>query len=76
MATTLSVPAASEPAGTPIVALPPDNGTGSEPYLPIISHIDPVGAGLPLPPLTATVTINGCAVLMLDEEGVTVTVDG
>ncbi len=30
--------------------------------------------GLPLPPLTATVTVNGWVVLMLDGVGVTVTV--
>ena len=34
----------------------------------------PVGVGLPLPPLTATVTDSGCAVVMLDEDGVTVKV--
>jgi hypothetical protein len=34
----------------------------------------PVGDGLPAPPLTATVTVNACAVVMLDADGVTVTV--
>jgi len=29
---------------------------------------------LPFPPLTATVTVNGCAVVMLDRDGVTETV--
>jgi hypothetical protein len=35
---------------------------------------EPVGVGLPLPPLTATITVKACAVVMLDAEGVTVTV--
>jgi hypothetical protein len=35
---------------------------------------EPVGVGLPLPPLTPTVTVRGCAVVMLDDDGVTVTV--
>jgi hypothetical protein len=33
----------------------------------------PVGIGLPLPPLTATVTVNDCAVVICDEERVNVT---
>jgi hypothetical protein len=33
-----------------------------------------VGVGLPLPPLTATVTVNAWVVLMFGEDGVTVTV--
>jgi len=33
----------------------------------------PVGAGLPLTPLTATVAVNPSAVVMLDEDGVTAT---
>jgi hypothetical protein len=36
--------------------------------------IEPVGIGLPLPPLTATVADSVCAVVMLDGLGVTVTV--
>lgn len=32
----------------------------------------PVGVGFPLPPLTVTVTGNACAVVMLEEDGVTV----
>jgi hypothetical protein len=32
-----------------------------------------VGVGLPLPPLTATVTVKVCAVVILDNDGVTVT---
>lgn len=34
----------------------------------------PVAVGYPLPPLTAIVTVNGCAVVMLADDGVTVTV--
>jgi hypothetical protein len=34
---------------------------------------EPVAVGLPLPPLTATVTVNPWTVVMLDGEGVTVT---
>jgi len=34
----------------------------------------PVGVGLPLPPLTATVTESACAGVMLAGDGVTVTV--
>jgi hypothetical protein len=33
----------------------------------------PVLVGLPGPPLTAIFTVNGCVVVMLDEDGVTVT---
>lgn len=40
---------------------------------PMPSATEPVGVGFPLPPLTETVTVNACAVVMLDEEGVTVT---
>jgi hypothetical protein len=33
----------------------------------------PVGVGEPAPPLTVTFNVNVCVVLMLDEDGVTVT---
>ena len=33
-----------------------------------------MGVGLPVPPFTATVTVRGWVVVMLDAEGVTVTV--
>jgi hypothetical protein len=36
--------------------------------------MEPVGVGLPVPPLTAIATVNACPVVMLDEDGVTVTV--
>jgi hypothetical protein len=34
---------------------------------------EPVAFWLPVPPLTATVTVSACAVVMLDEDGFTVT---
>ena len=34
----------------------------------------PVDTGLSVPPLTETVTVNACVVVMLKEDGVTVTV--
>jgi hypothetical protein len=36
-----------------------------------VSFNEPVGVGVPL---TATVTVKGCAVVMLEADGVTVTV--
>jgi hypothetical protein len=36
--------------------------------------MEPVAVGLPFPPLTDTPTVNACAVVMLDEDGVTATV--
>ena len=42
--------------------------------MPLVNVTEPVGVGLPFPPLTATVTVNGCAVVMLDRDGVTETV--
>jgi hypothetical protein len=35
---------------------------------------EPVGVGLPFPPVTATVTVNVCAVVMLVADGVNVKV--
>ena len=35
---------------------------------------EPVGVGLPLALLTTTVTINACDAVIVDEDGVTVTV--
>jgi len=34
----------------------------------------PLGVGLPVPPLTTTVTVNACVAVMLDADGVTVIV--
>jgi hypothetical protein len=45
-----------------------------EVYPPPVRITEPVGVGLPVPPFTETVTVSGCAVVMLDAEGVTVTV--
>lgn len=42
--------------------------------MPLVRVTEPVGAGLPVPVMTATVTVRACAVVMLDEPGVTVTV--
>jgi hypothetical protein len=42
--------------------------------LPLLKVTEPVGVGLPLMPLTPMVTVSDCAVVMLDEPGVTVTV--
>ena len=57
-----------------IVALPPVRVVAAEVNPPPVTVTDPVGVGLPLPPLTAAVTVRGCAVVMLDAEGVTDTV--
>ena len=38
------------------------------------SVTEPLDVGLPVPPFTATVTVKACAVVMLDADGVTVTV--
>jgi hypothetical protein len=57
-----------------IVALLLLSVTAAEVKLPLISVTDPVGMGLPVPSLTATFTVNDCAVVMLAEEGVTTTV--
>jgi hypothetical protein len=42
--------------------------------VPLLKIAEPVGVGELLPPLTATVTVSGCAVVILDADGVTVTV--
>ena len=60
----------SDPAGMLIVALPPVRAVAAEVYPPELSVTEPVGVGVPA---TVTVTVSGCAVVMLDAEGVTVT---
>ena len=70
----MSVPAVSELAGMLIVALPLLKVIAAEVYPPLLNVTDPVGVGLPLPPFTETVTVSGCAVVMLEADGVTVTV--
>jgi hypothetical protein len=67
----MSLPVESDPAGMLIVALPLLRVVAVEVYPPPLSVTKPVGVGVPL---TATVTVNGCAVVMLDELGVTVIV--
>jgi hypothetical protein len=57
-----------------IVALPLPRVAAAEVYPPPLSVTVPVGVGLPVPPLTATVTERGCAVVMLEADGVTATV--
>ena len=70
----VSVPVVSNPAEMLIVALPPLRFVVAEVYPPPVKVTEPVGAGLPPPALTETVTDSACAVVMLDEEGATVTV--
>ena len=41
--------------------------------MPLVKVTAPVGVGLPVPPLTVTVTIVDCAVVMLEGDGETVT---
>jgi hypothetical protein len=53
-----------------MVALPLCKVVAEEVKPPPVSVTVPVGAGLPL---TATVAVNPCAVVMLGEDGVTVT---
>ena len=57
-----------------IVVVPLVSVVTTEVNPPPVSTTVPVGVGLPLPPLTATVTERLCAAVMLDGEGVTVTV--
>jgi hypothetical protein len=70
----MSVPVASDPAGTSIVALLLVSVVAADVYVPLVRIIEPVGVGFPLPPLTATVTDTASAVVTLDEDGVTTTV--
>jgi len=67
----VSVPAARDPAGILIVALPLVNVATAEVYPPPESVTEPVGVGVPPTPI---VTDRDCNVVMLDGEGVTVTV--
>jgi hypothetical protein len=67
------LPVTSDPAGMLIRTEPPFRVVAAELYGPAVSVTVPVG-GLPLPPLTTTVTESGCAVVILEEDGVTVIV--
>ena len=46
----------------------------AEVYVPLLRITEPVGVGLPLPPLTTIVTVKDLAVVILNADGVTVTV--
>jgi hypothetical protein len=61
-------------AGTVKVYLPPESVPADEVNPPPDSVADPVGTGLSMPPLMATIAVNSCAVVMLVAEGDTVTV--
>lgn len=65
------LPTASEADGIVIVALPPLSAVAVEEYVPPVRVMAPVG--VPELPLTVTVTLSDCAVVMLDDAGVTVT---
>jgi hypothetical protein len=65
------LPAASEPDGMVMVALPPLSVVAVEVYVPPVRVTVPVG--VPELPLTVTVTLSDCAAVMLDDAGVTVT---
>jgi hypothetical protein len=73
VAVKLSEPAASEPAGILIVADVATSDAGDDVYPPPVIVTVPVTVGAPPPPLTATVTVSPCSVVMLEDEGVTVT---
>jgi hypothetical protein len=66
------VPTGREPAGTLIVTLPLLSAVAAEVKLPLFRTTVPLGVGLPVPPFTATVTVNACAVVMLVADRVTV----
>jgi hypothetical protein len=57
-----------------IDALPPERVAVHVELVPLFSTTLPVGVGAPLPPLTVTVTCSDWVVVMLDDDGVTVTV--
>ena len=70
----VSLPTASAPAATGMLVMPPLRKMAVEVKPPPESVTEPAGVALPLPPLTATVTVSACAVVMLEAEGVTATV--
>jgi hypothetical protein len=72
LAVSVSEPAASDPAGTVMVAEPELSVVVDEVKLPLERTIEPVG--VPSDPETATVTESACAVVMLPDAGVTDTV--
>src|ERR1035437_7042892 len=72
LAISVSEPAASDPAGTVMVAEPELSVVVDEVKLPLERTIEPVG--VPSDPETATVTESACAGVMLPDAGMTDTV--
>jgi hypothetical protein len=72
LAVNVSEPVASDPAGIAMDAEPELSAVAVEVYVPLERTTEPVGVA-PVP-ATATVTLRLCAVVMLLEAGVTVTV--
>jgi hypothetical protein len=70
IALSVSVPGASDPAGTSMVTLPPASAAAPELYAPLVSVTEPVAVDFP--PLTVTVTVNDCCGLIFWVAGVTV----
>jgi hypothetical protein len=56
-----------------MVATPATSVAADDVYPPPLIVTVPVAVGAPPPPFTATVTVNPCTVVMLEDEGVTVT---
>jgi hypothetical protein len=72
---TPSVPTASDPPGIKMFALPFTSVTGDDVYPPATCSVtEPVGTGLPFPPLTVAVSVNGSVDATLAIGGPTVTV--
>lgn len=68
------MPTASEPAGTLTVAAPLLRVAAADVNFPLLNVTEPVGVGVPLPPLTVSFTIRAWAVSTLEAPGATVTV--
>ena len=73
MPVSVSGPTVSDPPRILMVALPLTSVVGAEVYPPPVSVTVPVGVGFPVPPLTVISTLKACAVVMLDKDGLTVT---
>lgn len=67
----VSVPVDNDSAGMLMVAFPLLRGAPADVYPPLARVTVPLGTDFPVPPLTATLTVNGCAVVMLVCDGVT-----
>lgn len=68
------MPTGSTPAAILIDTLPFTGPGPATVFVPIAIVSEPVGVGLPVPPLTATVTVRICAVVIVDGENVADTV--